>query len=161
MGKTGNNSVDKEGYIERNKDRVVDLAEFIKENPVATKRWCDFDYNTKTLTIQSNNGQPVALTFRINKDEQISSQTVLFEVGYELWDESLTDFTLGEVLERCFRKAKKYRLNIDATNHWFKNTRVNLRRTIQQSPVKNSVKAFETEHPRSGRYQFSIKQLPK
>lgn len=144
-------------YYEQNKDRVIDLAEFNKSKPI--KRWCKFDYETKTLSIELNDGQPIPLTLRKHK-EKISSQAILFEVGYELWEANNPNFNLQIVLERCSQKIRRYGVVVDATNYWFKNTRANLRTTIKNSQVKDLVIAFDTENPRSGKYHFSIKPLP-
>jgi len=152
MGKKGSVLFDDTNYYEQHKDRVIDLAQF-KKSP-------SYDYDTQTFTIHLNDSQPLALTFRKNQDGKISGQAVLFEVGYELWRDDLTDFELKTVLERCSKKLKKYRvLSPSTTSQWFKNTRVNLRRTIEGSKVKGLVKAFDTENPRTGRYQFSIRRL--
>lgn len=160
MRKVGSVWVDDESVFDKYKNRVVDLAKFSKSSPAEVKRWCRYDYDTQTFTMQLNNGQPVVLTFRKNQNEKISSQALLFEVGYELWEAGSTDFSLQEVLERCSRKIERDRLVIEATNQWFKNTRINLRITIKHSQTKDLMDAFDTKHPRSGRYQFSIKPPP-
>lgn len=144
-------------YFEKNKDRVIDLAEVNKSKPI--KRWCKFDYKTKTLSIELNDGQPIALTLRKHK-EKISGQTILFEVGYELWEENNPNFNLQIVLEKCSQKIRQYGIVAEATNYWFKNTRANLRTTIESSQVRDFVRAFDAENPRSGKYHFSIKLLP-
>lgn len=158
MGKRGSVWFDDQGYIERIKSRA-DLPDLNNLGPTHKRRWCEYNPQTRTLTLESNNGQIVALTFRNKEDEKTSGQALLFEVGYDLWNSGTVEFTLQEVLKRCSDKFKRSHHITDATNVWFKNTRVNLRRTIEQSPVKDFVVAFHTSHPRSGKYQFFIKPI--
>ena len=161
MAKVGKVWVDDESYIERIKKdpSIKDLADFNKKKPHGVERWCNFDYATKTLTIQLNSGQPVALTFNKNQREQIGGQALLFEVGYELWEANITDVSRQEVLNRCIKKAKKYGLD-EPNGNWLKNTRSNLIRTIKKSRVKDLVNVFELKGHNSNEYQFSIKRPP-
>ena len=161
MAKVGKVWVDDESYIERiKKDPTIkDLADFNKKKPHGVERWCNFDYATKTLTIQLNSGQPVALTFNKNQQEKIGSQALLFEVGYELWEANITDVSRQEVLERCIKKAKKYGLG-EPYGNWLKNTRSNLIKTLKKSRVKDLVNAFDLKGHNSDQYHFSIKKPP-
>lgn len=150
----------KEAEARLQKQYLGDLAELGKSKPVDVKRWCNFDYKTKTLTVQLNDGQPIALTFRKSQSGQTSSQALLFEVGYELWEANTSEFDRQTVIERCHKKIKGYTVSMDATSDWFKNTRANLRRTIENSRLKDLVRAFDTENARVGKYHFSIEKPP-
>lgn len=120
-------------------------------------KWCNYDYATRTFTINQNNGQPLALTFRENKKGVISGQTILFEVGYELWKETNQDsFERQYILEQCLEKVKKYGVNIDVTSEWLKDTRINLISTVRHSRIKHLIRVFDYVKRTPNVYYFSI-----
>ena len=139
---------------ERKKEIEAELLLQHRKSGNKLGRWCDYDYNTRTFQIIENNGQVVSLTFRKREDNKVSSQTILFEVGYELWIEGALPVERKKLLGRCSDKVKKYELNIDANSAWLKQTRRNLSETIKNSQVKIYVKAFETTRPNY--YNFLI-----
>lgn len=121
------------------------------------QRWCRYDYESKTFQITQNNGQILALTFR-PFDGKVSGQTILFEVGYELWKNGATQIPRTEIITRCSIKATQYNLNqITIDSNWLKQTRKNLRTTIGESQVVGLIEVFEIEQSKNS-YRFSIKR---
>lgn len=130
---------------------------FKKSGDKKGKRWCSYDYESKTFQIYQNSGQILALTFR-KHNEEISGQTILFEVGYELWGENILTISRSGLLNKCSQKIKKYGLIIHTTPAWLKNTRINLRTTVKNSQIANLIEMFEIDKLNPDIYHFSIKQ---
>lgn len=163
MAKRGGVWVDERTYYERNKDNVVDLAQFNTNQQKSSKptspntRWCSFDYSSKTLTIQLNSGQLISLTFnKKNQSDKVGSQALLFEVGFDLWEAGITEVSRQEILDRCTKKANKYSLTITPNVYWLKNTRANLRRTIENRHLDGYLQAFDPLDRDKDTYLFSI-----
>lgn len=123
------------------------------------KRWCDYDYKTRTLQILHNDGQLVALTFDLYNGK-ISDQTVLFEVGYELWHSNIMLVQRMEILKRCEEKTREYELKVDVTQYWLKNTLMNLRNKVNKSQVSGLIRVFERQKGDKHNFIFSISQMP-
>jgi hypothetical protein len=104
------------------------------------KRWvkwyCD-EQNSCTIEIRSPDGSWKTYTFRRhNKDR--SGQAVLFEIGYEHW---LSSFDASISKSTILKEASK-KIGTEANSDWLKSTRANLRGSIESSPMRGFVNAF-------------------
>src|SRR3989344_8276483 len=123
------------------------------------KRWCDYDYKTRTFQTLHNDGQLVALTFD-PYNGKISSQNILFEVGYELWHSSTGPVQKTEIIKRCSDKAEEYDLNVEVNSYWFKHTLRNLKHRVENSQVSDLIRVFEREMGNKNNFVFSIVPIP-
>ncbi|GEM_PF-5581868 len=154
---------DFEGDLRKQKKHELEMQLLRKQTQSSTQDqpWCRYDYESKTFQITQNNGQLLALTFRPFKGK-VNDQTILFEVGYELWKNGVIQIPRMEILNRCIAKANQYsRRDADINSYWIKKTRRNLRATIQESQLDGLIEVFEIVKSRTDIYSFSIKQPQK
>ena len=159
MGKTKKIWVDNESYIDRIKKdpRIIDLAKLAKNTPADVDRWCNYDPKTGTFQSRLNDGQIIAMTFE-PYNNKISSQQILFEVGYEIWLDGKTSATRGEIIQKCIHKARHYNLGLDTeiNDYWLKQTLRNLKNKINNSQIAKVTRFFDVDKKQKGSYSFSI-----
>jgi hypothetical protein len=125
------------------------------------ERWCEYNPVSWTFTIEKRNSEPVTLTFKKNPKGEISNQAILFEVGYDLWIAGMSEFEKSEILKRCAEKVKSYGISREINGHWLKQSRRNLRDSIDSYKLSNGtslsslVKAFDWNRNKRT-YSFSF-----